>query len=654
MMDSRAILSPMTADKLHLRHRIGLAGRVTNLSEGPGLSEQHLAYFSERLEGGVAVLMNDPVVIHQSSQSLRTALTLIDDRGYRTLIRQCEARRVPAIQPLLHVGAHGCAATAFHAAWSPSGMPSGRDQDGSHRLSAAEIEKLLDCYLACAEDAQRLGFAGVEIIAGGDMLHEQFWNPRSNLRTDQWGGCLQGRTCFTRTLIDRLRARLGPEFLIGMTMTSDGGYGTRLRSTELEQVLSCLVQQTDIDYYSFSYSDDEAQLQRFRAIVDDRLFVLTGDLLEPAQMNRVQQQFNVSWLGLDKALLADPYLAEKIQQRQPHRIRPCVSCYQQCHTRVQRDIFISCLVNPGVGNEQSVPERPARVLRPLRLLVVGGGLAGLESARYAAAQGHQVTLAEQQAELGGSWSLAARIPGRQALQSLVRWYQQELEQLGVTVRLNTEVNPVYLAGSVFDRLIIASGADPTLRGFQRRLPNFSELPGLDRRHVYSVEQVLGEQLTLARHSRILILDDIGNWQGLGAALYLSEQGYRVTVVSRHALPAPELCAHPHYDRFVTSAMKAGIRWINDALLMRWYGDGADIYTRQTASTERQPFDGLVLATTLYANRQVERMAVDQGYPYRIAGDCQGSRRAHMAIYEGRKAVQNLEHDSADDGGRDAE
>lgn len=641
MTEQNALLSPLATAKIELRHRIGLAGRVTNLSEGPGLSDQHLAYFKERLRGGVSVLINDPVVIHPSSQTLRTQLSLDSDDGFSELILECQAARVPAIQPLLHVGAHGCAATAFHAAWSPSGMPSSRDQDGSHMLSEAEIEQLLDSYVTAAVKAKQLGFSGVEIIAGGDMLPEQFWNVRSNHRRDCWGGDLAGRMRFSTVLIERLRQSLGATFLIGLTMTSEAGYGTQLESDEMEQVLSFLVDHTDCDYYSFCLTDNLSQLQNYRSIVGDKLFVLTGALLDSEQMTHLQSELAADWLALDKALLADPHLPVKLAEGAAERIRPCISCHQQCNTRIKRDIFVSCLVNPGVGNERQLPEKPSRAEKPQRLLVVGGGLAGMESARYAAQQGHQVTLIEQQDQLGGSWSLAARIPGRDRLQRLTDWFRNELDLLGVTVKYGVTATAEMLDRNAFDQTIIATGADQSLQGFQRRLPNFNRLPGLDNGNVFSVEDVLADKAVLPADSRILILDDIGNWQGLGTALYLSEQGYRVTVVSRHAQPAPELGSHPEYDHYVSRALQSGVEWINDALLMQWHGDGADLFTKQSGKAERFAFDALVLATTLNADRSVEQLAVGQNFPHTLAGDCQGSRRAHMAVYEGRLAARNL-------------
>ncbi len=641
MTEQNALLSPLATAKIELRHRIGLAGRVTNLSEGPGLSDQHLAYFKERLKGGVSVLINDPVVIHPSSQTLRTQLSLDSDDGFSELILECQAARVPAIQPLLHVGAHGCAATAFHAAWSPSGMPSSRDQDGSHMLSEAEIEQLLDSYVTAAVKAKQLGFSGVEIIAGGDMLPEQFWNARSNHRRDCWGGGLTGRMRFSTVLIERLRQSLGATFLIGLTMTSEAGYGTQLESDEMEQVLSFLVDHTDCDYYSFCLTDNLSQLQNYRSIVGDKLFVLTGALLDSEQMIHLQSELAADWLALDKALLADPHLPVKLAEGAAERIRPCVSCHQQCNTRIKRDIFVSCLVNPGVGNERQLPEKPSHAEKPQRLLVVGGGLAGMESARYAAQQGHQVTLIEQQDQLGGSWSLAARIPGRDRLQRLIDWFRNELDLLGVTVKYGVTATAEMLDRNAFDQTIIATGADQSLQGFQRRLPNFNRLPGLDNGNVFSVEDVLADKAALPADSRILILDDIGNWQGLGTALYLSGQGYRVTVVSRHAQPAPELGSHPEYDHYVSRALQSGVEWINDALLMQWHGDGADLFTKQSGKAERFAFDALVLATTLNADRSVEQLAVGQNFPHTLAGDCQGSRRAHMAVYEGRLAARNL-------------
>lgn len=170
--------SKFASGRLQLKNRLCFSGHVTNFSDGPQYSARHHAYMKARLSGGIGCLVSDPLPIHPSTDTLRTKLTLNEDtrESFKGLTDACNNINVPVMLQVFHAGAHGCAKTSFHPAWSPSGKPSLRDQDASHAMSAGEINILIDRFIEHAREAKKAGFNGIEIVAGGNTASAQHGN----------------------------------------------------------------------------------------------------------------------------------------------------------------------------------------------------------------------------------------------------------------------------------------------------------------------------------------------------------------------------------------------------------------------------------------------------------------------------------------------
>lgn len=214
--------SQFASGRVQLKNRLCFSGHVTNFSDGPQYSARHHAYMKARLSGGIGCLVSDPLPVHPSTDTLRTKLTLNEDtrESFKGLTDACNNINVPVMLQVFHAGAHGCAKTSFHPAWSPSGKPSLRDQDASHAMSAGEINILIDRFIEHAREAKKAGFNGIEIVAGGNMLIEQFWSPITNFREDEWGGDFEKRMTFSTQIVRRIREEMGDDFLIGLVVTS--------------------------------------------------------------------------------------------------------------------------------------------------------------------------------------------------------------------------------------------------------------------------------------------------------------------------------------------------------------------------------------------------------------------------------------------------
>lgn len=652
-MSNMNLGSPTALGSLQFKNRLWFAGHVTNFSDGPHLSERHHAYHVERVIGGVGGLVSDPLPIHQSSDTLRTKLALTKEtrRSFEALIKFCHEYAVPAVLQLFHVGAHGCAKTAFMSAWSPSGCPSLRDQDGSHEMSSDEINTLIESFITHAREAKDAGFDGIEIVAGGNMLMEQFWSALSNSRQDAWGGSFEGRMAFSGEVVKRIRAEMGTEFLIGMVMTTNQGYGNSLSREDLEKILSWHDELCCIDYFSFclniGHSDGLAgaitELKHYRSLLKKGSLQVSGNVRTIEIAEKILENGAADFIGMTRALMADPALMIKYQRDQRTAVRPCIGCNQGCIGRRARDYAIACLVNPSAGREMEFPAVVPKTKKALNIVVVGGGLAGMEAARSAAEAGHQVTLVEQGEHLGGQWRLAARLPGREAYGELLNWYAFQFASLGIKIRMGEELRGNDLPKIKFDHLIIATGAGPTKTGFQRLLPNRPKLPGVDSNNVYSVEEVLEGITPLCdnRKANVLLLDDIGFRQGIGTAIFLARQGHSVSLLTRHAVPAAELQSLCGHNELLSQLKSLGVKVLTGSVLLAWSNCIAEYAGTGDSTSITSPFDFLVLATTNDANQMLEHEAARHCASYSLAGDCQGARKAHTAIYEGRKAIMKI-------------
>jgi 2,4-dienoyl-CoA reductase-like NADH-dependent reductase (Old Yellow Enzyme family)/thioredoxin reductase len=643
---------PLALGSAQLKNRLCFSGHVTNLSDGPHLTKRHLAYLEERISGGIGLLVCDPLPIHQSSDTLRTKLSLTAETrdGFKALTDACHRQDVPAVVQLYHVGAHGCAKTAFAPAWSPSGGPSLRDQDGSHEMTSSEINILLESFINHAEEAKKAGFDGIEILAGGNMLLEQFWSALCNQRRDEWGGSFANRMAFSGELVQRIRAELGPAFLLGLVMTTDSGHGNSLKSEELEKILLYHDALDCVDYFSFCLDDAAgieeaiAELKNYRKILKNGTLRVAGNVRNIETAEKILASGAADWLGMTRALIAEPLLMEKIQAGERRAIRPCVRCNQGCIGRRARDYTVACLVNPCAGREQQFPATLPKTEKVLRILIAGGGLAGMEAARSGAEAGHRITLMERGDFLGGQWRQACRIPGQEPFAELLDWYEYQFETLGIEPRLGMELGGKDVDDAHFDHLVIATGAGPTKTGFQRLLPNRSTLPGVESNKVYPVETVLEGTTVLSGSdkARVLLLDDIGFRQGIGTALFLAELGHTVTLLTRHAVPAPELLALGGHDKILARLDALGVELLTNSVLLSWSDDVVEYAGVADSAPVKRRFDFLVLATTNDANQQLENDMTLHRLPYSLAGDCQGARKAHMAIYEGRKAIMAID------------
>ncbi|PWE54653.1 oxidoreductase [Metarhizobium album] len=650
------LFSPLKLGPHRLKNRIVFGAHTANMAVEGLPTERHVAYYEERAIGGAAMIVVEPMPVHAATVLTRGNFRHSDDAVIPHFRKVADAIRKHgsiAIQQLYHIGAHGDSDNSFHPHWSPSGGPSYHDSDGSHPMTEAEIHETIDSFVQAARRCREAGFDGVEVWAAYLGMVDQFWTPWCNRREDQWGGSLENRTRMSREILTRIRAVCGPDFIIGLAVSDEPDVKVALQRDELAEIVKLHDDLGLIDYVtcgSGGYLDFYKLMPTFlypeklgadlaavlKGVVSHAVVIAESHIRTPENAETVLGEGAADLVSIVRGQIADPHLATKAGEDRPEDIRGCISCNQMCWGRRSRDYWISCLINPSVGREvEWGGDRFRKAENPQRVLVIGGGPAGLEAARVSAERGHRVVLAEASSRLGGNFLLAGMQPRRAQILDLIGWYERQLEKLGVTVRLNTYLEAAEIDPAEFDVVIAATGSYSPETGFQKALPAVETLPGIEKGNVFTVEAVMARQARPGKH--VLLLDEGGGWRGCGTAWKLAEEGHRVTILTPDPFVGKEL-QRTAADVPMRQAIRAlGADWIVEASITEWHGNGATIVDHNTGEHRFIEADTLVTATTNAPADWLMPGLVELGVATRQIGDCAAPRQAPYAFYEGRKA-----------------
>lgn len=649
------IFRPVTLRHKTLRNRIVFGAHTTNMAKGGLPGEAHTAYYRERALGGAAMIVVEPMPVHASAVLTRGNFLHSSDEvipHFRRLTEASKAEGAVMIQQLYHVGAHGDQDNSWHAAWSPSGGPSYHDSDASHMMSEAEIEETIEGFVQAAIRCQKAGFDGVEVWAAYHCLLDQFWTPFSNQRDDRWGGSLENRTRLSRTILHRIRRACGEDFIIGLSVNDEPGVDIALSRESMAEIVALHDSEGAMDYVTIgsgSYFDFARLLPSFqhgekltsdlagtlKGAVQQALVTSESHIRTPENANTLLGAGEADLVSLVRGQIADPHLVAKAETGRAEDIRGCLSCNQQCWGRRSRDYWISCLVNPSAGREHGWGgDRFNPTTDPKKVLVVGGGPAGLEAARVAAERGHHVTLAEAAAHLGGQFHLAGLQPRRGQITDLISWYDRQLTRLGVDVRLNTYMDADDIKCEGADRVVLATGSKPTETGFHKALPHLAHLPGIEHGHVWSAEDVMARRARLGQE--VIVLDEGGNWRGCGTAWRLAEDGHRVTLVTPDPMVGKELQRSATDLHLRRALAELGVTFITEAAIAGWDGQGATVTCLLTGSQRAISADDLVMAVSNHADMSLRDELIGLGVTPQLVGDADAPRMAAQAIFDGRR------------------
>jgi 2,4-dienoyl-CoA reductase-like NADH-dependent reductase (Old Yellow Enzyme family)/thioredoxin reductase len=655
MTQYKNLFQPLELRHRKLDNRIVFGAHTANMAELGLPGERHRGYYEERAIGGAAMIVVEPMPVHATAVLTRGNFRHCDDEVipyFRALTDAVHAHGTTILQQLYHVGQHGDSDLSFMPHWSPSGLASYHDSDGSHAMHESEILEVIECFTLAAKRCQAAGFDGVDLFAAYHALLDQFWTPWSNKRDDRWGGSLENRCRLSVSIVNSIRDACGEDFIIGMSISYSEETPYMMTLEQLQEVIALHDATGDLDYVSCgagNYVDYERLMATFvygdkqgvplaaalKSVVKHAKVTAECHIRTPENADYTIASGDSDLVSIVRGQIADPHLANKAREGRETDIRGCISCNQMCWGRRSRDYWISCLINPSAGREfEWGGDRFSKTEQPKKVLVVGAGPAGMEAARVAAERGHKVTLVEALGDLGGQFRLAGLAPRRGQITELIAWYLRQFEQLGVDVRYFSPMDEQDILEFGADENVLATGSLPDGLARQRWLPEHEQLPGLENGHVYACEEVLREQAELGKS--VIVLDEGGNWRGTGTAWYLADRGHEVTIVTPDELIGKELLRTTVDSRIRVALKKLGVSFIVESVITQWHGDHATVRSLLDGSKQLIDASAIVTATTNTVFNDVELALAESDIKFHLIGDAAAPRQAPYAFHDGRK------------------
>ncbi|WP_292931055.1 FAD-dependent oxidoreductase [Novosphingobium sp. PASSN1] len=564
-MSLRRVFEPLLINQLKIPNRIARSAHGTSLALHGAISDQLIAYHAARAKGGVGLTILEAAAVHPSTI---TSFANLDDSvidGYRRLMAQVRPHGMKVFQQLWH-GGHIYPVFDRSVPWGVSSTPNPSTGIVPNPVGLAEIQTLVAAYAAAARRCREGGLDGIEVHAAHGYLVMQFLNPLTNLRTDSYGGSLDNRMRFLREVMVAVRHAVGADFPLGLRIGEGMGVGG-IAPAEMVLILERLHEDRLIDFVNATQGDywdisgimgamdrptgyqlpSSGQItSAFRKV--PRMVIGRIRTLEEAE--QILREGLADVVHLTRAHIADPDLVRKTRAGHPEQVRPCIACNQGCYHAVASGWPIGCAVNPAAGREIDLAEDllvPSST--PRKVLIIGGGPAGMEAARVAAMRGHTVTLVEAAPGLGGQALRARQTPKLQTLGDIIQWLESEIGRLGVDIRTNTYLEAEEALAFGADYIVVATGSLP--RGNAVQYTNSSQaVPGGLQAHVISPIDLL-ERPGRNVGTSAVVFDEVGHYEGLAVAEHLLEMGLAVTFVT----PLPRVAPLVDHDTRVLPALR---------------------------------------------------------------------------------------------------
>ena len=640
------LFEPIDVGPLTIKNRIVRSAHGTMLG-----GENLIAYHEARAAGGVGMSTLEATGVHADAPSM---LALYSDDVlpfYRELSDRMRPHGMKMLQQIYHPGS---ATSPRKSAYQLSASPIPNPIVGGipMEMTAAEIAEIVDSFATAARRCREGGLDGVDVHASSGYLIEQFLSPATNTRTDSYGGPLKNRMRFLVEILEAIRAEVSDEFCVGIRLPNEeyipGGL-TAVDNAEIARIVEPLVDYVSLhmgSYWRFhkllSTMDDplghEMPSNEVITRVVSKPTIVVGRIMTLDQASHIVESGAADMVSMVRSLIADPELVNKARRGDEAQIRPCIGSNFGCVGQLMTTGRLSCVVNVAAAREQSVsfePEGPARTIK--RVLVVGGGPAGLEAARTAALRGHDVHLHEAARNLGGQVAIAATAPHRADIGAITEWLTSEVERLGVTIRLNSFVDPDVVAAVVPDEVIVATGSMPRRDGFQLATP-VSPVVGHDLPHVFSSWDVFGFGGRAEVSERAVVFDDTGTFEAISVADALLEAGAHVTMIGRNEciggnLPYPPATVEAARERLMSGAFD----FIGGHYLQGITPDDVIIGAPFTERVRSVPAGTVVLVTYNHPNRELaEHLAADsrkQSWSVHLIGDVTGTNGILASIHQ---------------------
>ena len=650
----RTLFSPIQVGSVTLKNRIYSSGHAEAMAEGGRPGDRLTRYHAAKARGGCALtIFGGSSSVHPSSPAAAwKQIANHDDSiipAYRALADAVHAHECLVFTQLTHMGrraqADGEEAAVLLA---PSQIPERVHREVPHELEAEQIAELVRAFGEAARRCREAGLDGIELSMAHNHLIDQFWSPLFNQRLDEYGGSLENRMRFGFEVLRETRRFVGRDFVVGARISGDEFTRGGLTAADMAEIARRLAASGLVDFLSIIGGG--AHTYELQAAAVPNMSYATGvfvplaaaikqaapglaifhasRIVDPVHADRVVAAGEIDVVGMTRALIADPELPRKAREGRLDDIRTCVGANEGCIDRIYQGKPVTCVQNPATGRERELAD-VNRAAQPRKVVVVGGGVAGLEAARMATLRGHRVVLFEKTAELGGQVLLAARAPARSEYAGIVRYLAGQVRKLGAEIRLDVEVAPETVIAERPEAVVIATGSHPFVPA----------VPSGDGKHVVTDRDVLAGDARVG--ASVVVVDDVHTQQALSTAELLLEQGKRVEVISPLFYVGQDIgvtSIAPLYKRLFTRGAV-----LTPGTELRAVEGSAVLVANVYSGAERriEGVDTVVLSAGSRSTDSLYRALKGRVPELHAVGDCVAPRGVHQAILDATRVARAI-------------
>ena len=628
------LFSPFKIKGCELKNRIVMPGLASFLIEDDGsITDKTIEHYRLRAAGGPAMVIVEACAVSAEGIVSPHQARIHDDRFIEGLSEIAKAIKaagsVPAVQ-IHHGGRQTPARVIGQRPVAPSPLPCPAIRGDVEPLTIDAIHKLVKKFGDAADRAVEAGFELIEIHGAHGYLINQFLSRFSNIREDEYGGDIPGRTRFASEIVREIRDRLGKDYPLSFKISAQEFVKDGLTVDESIEILRIIVDK-GVDVIQVSAGNDATpewicqpmfmekaclvdSAEKIKAALDVPVMAV-GRINDPFIANEIIEKGKADLVCIGRGLLADPEMPLKAKEGRPEDIRICIAC-NTCMESIFRRGRVECLVNPSLGREKEMAIHPTE--NPKKVMVIGGGPGGLNVAWVAAKRGHDVALFEKQGDLGGQLILGSITSYKKELLNLIKFQKRQIERFGVHCHFNHEVTTDTVKDHDPDVVILATGS----------VPSFPSVDGIDKEIVVPFTDVLNGEQTIRK--KVVVIG--GGAIGSEVALYLLEDGCRVTIIE--VLPVigkqlesmtRKLLIKRLKERNAEIMVECQLLKVEDTGVVILCGDGEEVFVEAemvVVAAGSRPDNGLF--------DQIKSM----GYDVYQIGDCLQPRSAKAAIYEG--------------------
>ena len=645
----KKLFEPLIIRKKVLKNRIFSTGHMAVMLNNGCPTDSMVAYHKAKAKGGAALTIIEAARVHPSGDSGRPAIRAYDPSciaGYKKLTTACHVYDCLVFGQLTHPGREmaNMEDGTSPVAYAPSAIPNERFHVMPRELSEPIIQEIVMGFRVSAQNLKAAGLDGIEIVASHGYLLGQFLNENVNKRKDKYGGNFENRYRILDEIIDAVKLGSSSDMLIGVRLSGDEKEFQGIELQETIKIVEKLNKNAKIDYINITAGtsagltgsthivpsmrfDPGYTLPLAKAIkgATNKPIFVAGRINTPHIAEEALISEAADMCGMTRAIISDPQMPQKAESGRLDEITACVGCNQACIGHMLNGQPISCIQSPETGRELTFGKLKLSA-KKRKILVIGGGPAGMKAATVAASRGHRVKLIEASSMLGGQINLAERLPGRSEFGGITTNLANKLQRQNVEITLNTEVSADFVMQEAPEIVILATGG----KSFEPLID------GRENAHVVTAWQILEGKANVG--SRVAIADWRCDWVGLGLAELLARQGCHVRLACNGMVPGQTVNQYVR-DNWLGKLHKLSVQTFTH---LRLHGiDSEDAYFQHTLSGEPVILNDVDTLVTAFgagsANTLEKELKNNFNSNLHVIGDALSPRTVEEAILDGLKA-----------------